>query len=371
MNILIVDNSTDITGALKSISNLCTDLKNEHRFTFLIPKNSKNKEFLQQLGFHVLEMNFIEISKGAINNIKYIPFLFINAIKLGKIVKKNNIDIVHTNDMYNMLPVVSKLFHKAPVITHIRRMPESFPLFLYTIWKNIHQLFSDKMIAVSFANKKGFDNHQKVTVVYNPLPLKEKSDGFIVRENGPLTILYLSNYIQGKGQDFAIDALLNLNKKNPTLKFNVRFVGSDMGLIKNQLFKQSLEDKVLHSNLKECISFEEGVADVESIYKSCDICLNFSESESLSRVSMEALYYGIPLIATDVGGTSELFEDGQSGFLVENRNAEQMKNRIEQLIIDTELRKRFSLKSRKNMREKFSVDKTSKILNDEYFKIIK
>jgi glycosyltransferase involved in cell wall biosynthesis len=46
----------------------------------------------------------------------------------------------------------------------------------------------------------------------------------------------------------------------------------------------------------------------------CDIMLNFSDSESLSRVTMEALYtMELPIIATNVGGTNEMIIHEHNG----------------------------------------------------------
>ena len=47
-----------------------------------------------------------------------------------------------------------------------------------------------------------------------------------------------------------------------------------------------------------------------------DAFINVSESEGIPVSIMEALSYGIPAIATDVGGVSEIIEDGKNGFLL-------------------------------------------------------
>ncbi|MNP15285.1 Glycosyltransferase Gtf1 [compost metagenome] len=61
-------------------------------------------------------------------------------------------------------------------------------------------------------------------------------------------------------------------------------------------------------------------AEVIKFYKenSVDLFINVSSSEGLPVSIMEAISFGIPCIATDVGGTAEIIIDGESGNLISN-----------------------------------------------------
>ena len=48
-----------------------------------------------------------------------------------------------------------------------------------------------------------------------------------------------------------------------------------------------------------------------------DVFVNVSENEGLPISIMEATSFGMPVIATDVGGTSEIVKNGENGFLIE------------------------------------------------------
>jgi glycosyltransferase involved in cell wall biosynthesis len=65
--------------------------------------------------------------------------------------------------------------------------------------------------------------------------------------------------------------------------------------------------------------------------KSYDCILNFSESESFSMVSFDALRFGIPLISTDCGGPAELMEPNKTGMLVKNKSTKEMYKAMLQL----------------------------------------
>lgn len=54
--------------------------------------------------------------------------------------------------------------------------------------------------------------------------------------------------------------------------------------------------------------------------KQCDVFVNVSESEGVPVSIMEAISYGIPAIATNVGGVSEIVEEGYNGLLIESND---------------------------------------------------
>jgi glycosyltransferase involved in cell wall biosynthesis len=58
--------------------------------------------------------------------------------------------------------------------------------------------------------------------------------------------------------------------------------------------------------------------EVVSYYKNnhVDLFINVSESEGIPVSIMEVISFGIPVVATDVGGTSEIVEDGYNGLLI-------------------------------------------------------
>ena len=64
---------------------------------------------------------------------------------------------------------------------------------------------------------------------------------------------YLSNYIEGKGQDLALKSFARLAGKYPLWK--LRFVGGDMGKIKNREYKESLVKSAIEMNIQEQVEF--------------------------------------------------------------------------------------------------------------------
>lgn len=364
MKILIIDNSIGVTGALNSIIDKITDFDSDYEFIFLIPKGSKSKDKIEKRGFKCIEINFIEISKNMFNNFLYFPQLIVNAYRISKIVNKHKIDLIHVNDIYNLSGIFTKFFKKIKVITHIRRMPESFPLFIYYFWVKIHLRYSDKIIAVSNANAKIFNNSPKVEVLYNSTILSQQENDF--SENEVLTIMYLANYTYGKGQNHALKVLKEISALKLNQKYKVRFVGSTFDLKNNIEFKKELKRKVYKYQMENFVFIEDESKDIYSDLTNSDIVLNFSDSESLSKVTMESLFYRIPIIATDVGGTNEMIQDGFNGFLVKKDDFEDMQNKLVTLINDKGLRQKFFKNNENYIKSKFSKEVITKKLFNIY-----
>ena len=120
--VLIVDNSLDSTGAFNAIISNCNDLRREFNFMFVIPKRSKNYLILKKLEYKYYKLDFIELSRRPLDLIHYFPKLIINGFKLSQLVKRHKIDIVHVNDIYNLIGISAKLFKKFKLLTHIRRI---------------------------------------------------------------------------------------------------------------------------------------------------------------------------------------------------------------------------------------------------------
>jgi glycosyltransferase involved in cell wall biosynthesis len=142
--------------------------------------------------------------------------------------------------------------------------------------------------------------------------------------------------------------------------------GGDLGLTKNVQLKQELKESAHRMRMIDHVEFRDYVDDVEKLMKSVDVVLNFSESESFSLICLEALFYGVPLIATDCGGPAELFENEVSGLLVPNRNVQVMAAAIIKLSHDQESREAFSRSGRKFVTEKFAIEKIAPMLESLY-----
>lgn len=355
MTILIIDNSTAFTGAFKCALNEAELLSAEHRFIFVLNKNSTLVELLRDKGITVYTLPMVEI-KRSIGVLLFYPLALLrNTISLLNILRKESVDIVQVNDFYNLLGATSKIFgFKGKLLTYVRFLPSVMPGPLRKLWIGCGLRYSHRVIAVSDAVLKQLPDHTKAVRVYDPVQLSEKQPekDYIAKEK--VSILYLANYIQGKGQDAALEAFAQAHKLNSNM--TLTFVGGDMGLEKNKEFKHKLEARSKELGLGDVVQFAPFNSNVEESIKVADIVLNFSEAESFSMTCLEAAYYGTALIATRCGGPEEIIDNGRTGITVPVNDIDAMRDAILALASDAALRKQYAIAGKEYVRNKFNIE---------------
>ncbi len=85
-----------------------------------------------------------------------------------------------------------------------------------------------------------------------------------------------------------------------------------------------------------------------------DVAVLSSQSEAFSNSVLEYAAAGVPTVATDVGGVSEIVDDGQTGFLVSPHSPEAMASRIMQLLVDVPMRQSCGEAASRKMKDLFS-----------------
>ncbi len=358
-NILIIDNSTSITGAFRSISAVIMAMPQPFSFHFCCPKFS----LLQQLSLaihKVFKIQFIEIQKNW-RLLIYFPVLLINSYKLLRYCKINKIDIVHVNDLYNMVGVVLKiLLPNIKLVYHVRLLSGSYATPLYDTWFKLINRNADAIICVS---KKVYDNlpsSNKKNIIYDAIaaPIfgnQIKSDKF--------TFIYVANFIEGKGHIYAIEAYV---KAIALLKdTRLIFVGGDMDKEKNKVYKNNLLKKVTSCNLTNQIIFLDFVTDINLQFQQAHVSLVFSESESFSMVTLESLMNKVPVIASRCGGPEEIIEDKVNGILVDNKNINQMAEAMVTLYQNEELRNNL-INNTMSITNRFSISTSASALAKLY-----
>ncbi len=364
--ILIIENSTDVTGALNSILRSSHFLSDLYEFTFILPRKSKATEYVKKQGFHCLELPMKEMRKNFFSLLLYFPFLIFNTIKITRLMRTLRIDLIVNNDFYNLLPATCTFFGgKIPYVCYVRFLPSKFPSLLVRLWSGLHERYALIIIAVSNAVKTELPNQNKVVVVGNELPQTE--DAAYAPSESTL-LLYPANYIRGKGHDYALESFAVIAKKYPDWK--LRFVGSDMNLQKNKDFKTALIKRAeeLHiSNQIEWLGFSD---DIARLYTASSIILNFSESESFSLTCLEAMFYGRAVVATACGGPSEIIDANETGILVPVNDLKAMAKGIEFLISHPKEREIMASRAYQKVRVKFSNQNTIQKLGEVYSRAI-
>jgi sugar transferase (PEP-CTERM/EpsH1 system associated) len=96
--------------------------------------------------------------------------------------------------------------------------------------------------------------------------------------------------------------------------------------------------------------------DMEQILPACDVFVSSSTSEGLSNTILEAMATGIPVVATRVGGTDELVEDGHTGLLVPASDPQAMAAAVMRIATEPFTQRAMATRSRERAERQFALD---------------
>jgi glycosyltransferase involved in cell wall biosynthesis len=365
-NVLIIDNSKYITGASKSIALFAAELSAEYKFFWAVTKTISDEELKQTIGNQPFErFEFVEISKRPAAVAGYFPQLFYNTRKLQKIIKDNNIAIVHTNDCYNMCGVLLKIFdRKIKLVYHVRLLPTSYIARLYGTFMRVIKKYADAVVCCSRAVSDAVGEMPLKKVIYDSEVFTESLDKKTKVNAEVENIIYVGNILPGKGHALALEAFALAREEFPDL--TMRFAGKFNHNEASVNFKKHLDSLIEKKSLQNNVIFEGFKSEIEREIEKADILLNLSESESFSMVCLEALKAGVPLVAADSGGPAELFEHQKSGWLVPNKDFVAAADAIKELAKNYTLRERFSREGKKYVAAKFNIAENAGELDNLY-----
>lgn len=177
-----------------------------------------------------------------------------------------------------------------------------------------------------------------------------KNDYFV---NGYFKIVYVSYLYHGKRQHFFVDILKALKRKDIVIDCygdleNVEYVNR----IKKDIVEAGLEGQI---NLKGRIENSE----LRSILKDYDayVCPTFMEMSPVNILEAQAA--GLPVLASNVGGMSDLITHNENGLLFECDNLVDVTQKIESLIDNKELRERLGRAGRKYVSQTYTAKEAS------------
>lgn len=140
-------------------------------------------------------------------------------------------------------------------------------------------------------------------------------------ERKETVFLIIGRLMKAKGTDEILEAVKKIKKEYPTAIF--RFIGNYDGN-----YKEKIESAV-SGGLIEYLGYQ---SDVHSFIKGCDAILHASYHEGMSNVLLETASSGRPIIATDVPGCRETFDNGVSGIAFKPRDVEDLVRAVKEFL---------------------------------------
>jgi len=134
--------------------------------------------------------------------------------------------------------------------------------------------------------------------------------------------------------------------------------------------RSNLESAIRNSGLKDKVIFLGNVKDIKRVYKTMDLLVSISTTDGLPNNILEALSMEVPVVATRVGGVSEIIEDGVNGLLFSKADINGIKDGIVKLLLDKQTAVQLAASGRNLVCEKFSFDKRMRKMEKIYSQLV-
>lgn len=311
--IVIIDGSVAVTGAFISARDMARALRDAADVILILPDTARiaEKDLADFAAVHRLPIRPLRRSFSAVA--LYLPNLVRATWQLRRLMVGHPNAVLLVNDFYLIQgPLLRGFRHRGPILTWVRIDPAAFGR-MGRIWLSISAWQSDSIVAVSRHIQGLLPAGMASCLLYDPISEEFLADP-MTQATGTREFVFIGNYIEGKGQDMALEAFARLLPDVPEAR--LRFHGGDMGLDRNRAYRRALEAQAIRLGIADAVTFGGFAADPRSVLAGAFAALNLSRSESFSRTVLEASACGLPVIATRSGGPAEIIADGETGLMV-------------------------------------------------------
>jgi len=295
---------------------------------------------------------------GKFNYLLHIP-------KIKKVVEQYRPDILHAHYV-SSYGFVGSLLNYHPFMvsvwgSDIFDFPKKSFLHKYLVkfaLKKADFVLSTSSIMAE-ETKKYIDKEVSVTPFgvdcekFKPMPELKPKDKIIIGTIKALKPKY--------GIEYLIRAFKILIDKYPYLPLELHIGGEGY-------LKEELEILVRSLNIEDKLRFLGFIPHdkVPKYFNMFTVSVSVSESESFGVAVLEAEACGVPVVVSNIGGLPEVVKNGETGFIVPPKDAQATANAIENILLDEELRRKFSVNARNFVLYKYNWEKNFKLITEIY-----
>lgn len=225
--VYLVNPSLAVTGAFVASRNMAQMFHGSTRFVLILPKNTTlTSEELQ--GFWRVEyLPLITLSRNLKSAFLYLPMLFYSTWCLKKMMQKDQATRLMLNDFYLLHGAILRLLgFRGHIVSWVRCDPRKFLGSLAGIFLWLVKKSANRIVAVSEFARSLLSSQWPVEIIYDSYRGKQRA-ARTWSAHEEKTFVYMGNYIEGKGQDIALQAFEKTAARDSTIR--LAFFGSDMG----------------------------------------------------------------------------------------------------------------------------------------------
>lgn len=340
---------------------------------FLRPWENRNffEEEIRRLEFKTFS---IPVSKSVNGELFRVPRCLMN---LKEIVGKGNYDLVHTHGyLADLLGLTAARVSGLSVVSTCHGFINGgWKLSLYNRLDIEALAWFDRVIAVSDSISNGWLQSrvkpEKITIIENcasPLTesalitsMREKKRGLMQIAADEILLGFFGRLSSEKGIVYLLEALKLLQDTELRVKLVLLGEGSQ---------RTELEEIVRRDRLSEQVIFAGFEKKIEEWMAATDIFVLPSLTEGTPMALLEAMSFGLPCIASAVGGVPKVIESGEDGILVAPGNPSQIRDAVLSICNDDSQRDSISRKARQKIERNYDAGLWARRIENEYLRIL-
>jgi L-malate glycosyltransferase len=353
VRVLFVNQTAQVSGAEHSLLSLLKGLGDEVERLVACPPGELAEQ-VAALGVEHLPITGTQVSfrLHPLHTSSGLLEIGRSALQVRRAAARRQVDLIHANTTRaSLLALLARRRAAPPVVAHIRDRAVAGRLS-----RQVFRLIGSRADAV-VANSayvaeqfEGMSLRRPVEVVHNPVDLARfdpaQADGGGVRRElgiGPETAVLsvIGQLTELKGQDVAIRATARLAAAGLDVVLLVvgsaKFAAAGTQL-DNVGYGRRLPELTAELGAADAVRFLGERGDIASILAATDLMLMPSRREAFGRVAIEAMAMGVPVVAGDVGGPTEIVRSGVDGLLLPVEDVERWAGEIERLLREPRLR---------------------------------
>ena len=270
---------------------------------------------------------------------------------------RGGFDLVHTHGSQDSWVVaLANLPKRLPVV---RTKHNIFPIRDHFANRWLYGRAFDRVICISGAiveqcAAKPYVQRDRLALVHSAVDLERfaqpdraRVEAWRSQWAGPQPVVAVVGRLRReKGHRFLLEAIAQLRRDFPAILLVVAGDGS---------LRAELEQNAAALGIRDHVRFLGFRTDVPEILAAADLFVLPSLAEGLGTAAIEAAAAGRPVVASRVGGLTDIIRDGETGRLVEPGDAAALTRAIAQLLADWQLAKRLAQAARRYASEHFTV----------------
>ncbi len=183
-------------------------------------------------------------------------------------------------------------------------------------------------------------------------------------DDGPIRIVTTARLVRKKGIEYGIRAVAALVAAHPRIEYTIIGEGPLQKALEQLILELGVAGRVSLAGQKRPQEIVQ-ILDRSHLFVACSVTAKDGNEDAPVNTLKEAMSMGLPVVATRHGGIPELVEDGVSGFLVPERDADAIAEKLDHLIRNPHLWPEMGRAGRTKVEEKYDKEK----LNDELVEI--